>query len=109
MKKKYLKYLILIFVAGLAFNLFLSLTSNNFNGDTSYYNLRVFEHIKETGKPIYYDELSYSGRYNVSPFLFYYLFALISLVPILLKIFPSILLSFIPIIVYFISKEITNN
>ena len=107
--KKHLRYLFLIFVAGLAFNLFLSLTSSNFNGDTSYYNLRVFEHIKETGKPIYYDELSYSGRYFVSPILFYYLFAVISFLPVLLKIIPAVLLSFIPIIVYFISREMAND
>jgi len=109
MKKKSLKYLILIFLISLSFNIFLSLTASNFSGDSSYYNLRFFDHIKETGKPLVYDDLSYSGRFIIGSPLFHYLFALLSFLPILLKIIPAILLSSITVIAYFISKEITGN
>jgi hypothetical protein len=109
MKKKHLKYLILIFLISLAFNIVLSLTSTNFNGDGSYYNLRVFDHIKETGKPLLYDDLSYSGRFVIGSPVFYYLFTIFSFLPILLKIIPALFLSSIIIISYFISKELTGD
>ena len=109
MKNKYLKILFIIFFLSLFFNLYLSFSSPYLNNDKSYFNLRVIDNIKSTGLPIFYDNLSYGGRYLLIQPLFYYIFTILSFIPLCFKIFPALLISSLVIINYFIAKEITND
>lgn len=109
MKNKPLKILIIIFLLSLAFNLYLSLSSPYLNNGGSYFNLRVIDNIKENGLPIFYDDLSYGGRPLVLQYFFHYFMTIFSFIPLYFKIIPSLLISSLVIISYFIAKEITND
>lgn len=109
MNKRYLKILLVIFSLSLIFNLYLSFSSPYLNNDRSYFNLRAIDNIRENGLPIFYDELSYGGRYLIIQPLFHYIFAALSFIPMFFKIFPALLISSLTIICYFIAKEITND
>ena len=104
--------LALIFFFVLGFRLFFLLRTTNFSDSTSYFNLRQIEHIKQTGFPIYQDDLSYSGRFFVFLPFFHYVLAIFSIIlPFWLvgKLIPAIFASSLVLITYFISFEITNN
>ena len=103
MKNKSLKILIVIFLLSLAFNLYLSLSSPYLNNGDSYFNLRVVEHIKENGLPLFYDDLSYGGRPLVLQYFFHYFMTLFSFIPLYFKIISLVIIS------YFIAKEITSD
>jgi len=109
--KKHHYLLILIFIAVLSFRLYFAFQTPYFSDDNSYYILRQVENIRETGLPLYNDELSYSGRtLFFSPF-FDYILAFFSLfMPLILvgKIIPNIFASFIVIAVYLVVSEITK-
>ena len=109
MKKKPLRILTIIFLLSLAFNLYLSFSSPYLNNDESYFNLRVIDNIRSTGLPLFYDDLSYGGRSVIVQPLFYYLFALLSFIPLYYVIFPALLISSLVLISYLIAKEITND
>ncbi|MBL7148363.1 MAG: hypothetical protein ISS82_06055 [Nanoarchaeota archaeon] len=101
--------LVLIFLLVLAFSLYVNFGFNCFSDAKSYFNIRLIENVKDTGMPLLFDPLSYSGVNIVVPQLFHYLIALFSFIPFYLKIFPVIISSFIVFVVYLISKEITKN
>ena len=101
--------LIAIFLITLLFRLYISFTNSSFSSDDSYFNLRVTENIANTGKPLVYDSLSYGGRNLIYSQAFNYLLALFSFIPKHEKIIPTLLGSLIVIIIYFISKKITNS
>lgn len=109
MKIKPLNILATIFLLSLAFNVYLSFSSPYLNNDESYFNLMVIEHIRNTGMPIIYDELSYGGRYLVVQPLFHYLFAMLSFIPFYFKVFPALMISSLVLLGYSIAKEITND
>ena len=113
-KKKFTKehvFVLILFLVVLGARLFFTLQDQGFDYD-SYNALRQVEHIKETGLPLFKDELSYSGRTIIFPPFFYYLLAAFSfIVPLALaaKLLPSIALSSLVIIVYLITKYTTKN
>lgn len=111
MKKSY--YILgLILILTLATRLILAFQTPYFTGDDSYFSLRQIENIKSTGVPLYHDSLSYGGRDQVFMPFFYYLLAFFDLfMPLGLvgKIIPNVLVSLMVVIVYFISKEISND
>ncbi len=105
------KILIGIFLAVLLIRLILAFIVPNLTYE-SYYNLRQVESIKETGLPLYHDDLSYGGRDILFLPLFHYLMAFFSLfLPLMLvaKIIPNLLVASITITTYFISKKISKN
>ncbi len=103
--------LLIIFVATLSVRIALALSTPHVFGEESFFHLRQLEHIQETGKPFYFDELSYSGRiYEFSP-IFDYLLALAGMAlpqVYVTKIIPNIIVSFLIIIAYFIAYQITK-
>lgn len=110
MKKQYW-ILLIIFILTLTTRLYFSLDTETFSSDMAYYQIRHVEHINEHKTPIYYDELSYSGRKIVDTHVFHYFLALFSIIsPIFaFKILPEIMLSGLVILIYFITKKITSN
>jgi hypothetical protein len=105
------KWLITIFIFTILLRLILAFSSPNFTYD-SYFHLRQVEHIRETGLPIYNDELSYGGRtFQFLPF-FHYIMAFFTIflpLELVAKLIPNFLLASLTIIVFLISKKITNN
>ena len=109
-KKTALIILGLIFAVVLAGRLWFALQTSDFSYD-GYYELRQIESVRETGKPIFQDDLSYSGRTQIFPPLFHYVIAFFTLfMPVTLaaKIIPNILASLTLVIVYFITFELTK-
>lgn len=104
-------WLISIFLLALAVRLIFAFLIPNFTYE-SYFHLRQVEHITQTGLPLYTDSLSYGSRELVFlPFFHYFMafFDLILPLELAAKIIPNILMALLTIIVYFISKKITNH
>src|SRR3989344_1794725 len=102
--------LLFIFIFVLAFRLYFVFQSKNFSSDEAYFHLRHINYILENNKILFYDDLSYGGRYVLYPPLFHILFAYITLGSmLLLKIFPAVFASLLVFAVYFIAKYITND
>ncbi|MBW2973363.1 hypothetical protein KY346_03140 [Candidatus Woesearchaeota archaeon] len=104
--------LIILFLIVLATRLYLAYSTPVFSSDDSYFHLRQIEHIKETGAPIFHDDLSFSGRTNIFSPAFHYFIAVFALflptmlvAKLILNIFAASLIFF----VYLIAKKITNN
>jgi len=103
--------LVLIFLFSAGIRIYFALNSENFTYD-AYFNYRQVEHIKETGTPITYDELSYGGREFLFQPVFQYVLAFFTLFmpfELALKIIPNIFASMIVFMVYLITKKITRN
>lgn len=110
MKKQHI-ILAIIFLILISFRLYFAFETPNFDYD-SYFSLRQIENIKETGFPIFEDDLSYSGRESVFIPTFHYILGFFSLfIPTTFaaKILPNIFASTIIFITYLISKKLTNN
>ncbi len=111
MKKRTQYWLIGIFLLTLTVRLLLAFLIPNFTYE-SYFNLRQVQQITETGLPLYHDTLSYGGRDLVFlPFFHYFMafFNLILPLELAAKLIPNILMALLTIIVYLISKKITNH
>lgn len=111
MKIKDSYILIFVFLLTLAFRLSFVLQSENFSSDLAYFNLRQIESIEKTGRPIFEDNLSHSGRTFLFPPLFNYIMAFFNILfgSLALKIIPELLISSLVFIVYLISREITSD
>ena len=101
LKKEYI-WLALIFSLVLGMRLYFAFQAPYFSED-AYFNIRQVEHIRETGLPLFKDDLSYSGRnFLFQPFFqyilaFFNLFMPLNLVCKLLpNIFASCLFYYIP-------------
>lgn len=100
-----------IFLAVVLVRLLFAASIPNFTYD-SYFHLRQVEHIKDTGLPLYNDPLSYGGRQLVFLPLFHYIMAFFSLLlplTFLATVIPNILIASLTIIVFLISKTLTND
>lgn len=109
--KQYKYWLLAIFLTTVAIRLILAFTTPNFTYD-SYFHLKQVEHITDTGLPLYQDTLSYSGReLRFLPFFHYVIAFFNFLLPLhfIAKVLPNIFLASLTIIVFLISKRITNN
>ncbi len=109
MKVKASVILTIIFIVSLFFRLYFSFLSDSFSSDESYFHLRIINYIIDNKMPMFYDELSYGGQRIYYPQLFHILISLFSFIPYFLKIIPAILSSSLIIIIYLISKKITND
>ncbi|MBS3169481.1 glycosyltransferase family 39 protein [Candidatus Woesearchaeota archaeon] len=111
MQKKTAYWLTAIVLITFIARLAVALLVPNFTYD-SYFTFRQVEHIGETGLPLFNDQLSYGGReLTFLPFFYYFsaffdLFLPIEAVALLL---PNLLLSLLPIIVFLISRKVSNS
>lgn len=104
--------LAMFYLLYISVRLYFSIGSNYFSDNDSYYALRQIEHIRDTGKPLITDNLSYSGRiYAVLPFYFYLLALAIKVFPgiITIKIISNLLASLIIPSVYLLVHKVTSN
>lgn len=110
-KRKEYFVLMGLFLLVLGIRLYFALQTEQFSDSMSYFNLRQVESIRNTGLPIFEDSLSYSGRFYIFLPLMHYIIAFFSLVMpswLAAKLVSSLAVSSLVIIVYLISKEITN-
>jgi hypothetical protein len=101
----------LIFLVVFSTRLLLSFSAGGIDYD-SYFTLRQADSIKESGLPIFNDDLSFSGRFYVFPVLFYYLVAFAAFffpVSIAAVIVSSICFSALIPLTYLVSRHITKN
>jgi len=109
--KKSLILVFLIFLITLSIRLYFAFSSNNFDYD-AYFAIRQINHIKETGFPLFKDNLSFSGNLVIFSPVFYYIISLFSLflkTEIAAKILQNLFITLIIPITYLISKKITKN
>lgn len=110
LKKEYI-WLALIFGLVLGIRLYFAFQTPYFSQD-AYFNIRQIEHIRNTGWPLFKDDLSYSGRNFLFQPFFQYILAFFNLfmpLNLVCKMLPNIFASCLIFIVYLIAKEITNS
>ncbi len=103
-------WLIAIFAFVLALRLIIAFQIQYLDYE-AYSTLRHVNSIKDSGLPLFKDELSYSGRTHVFSPVYHYFLALFSLfIPLELvaKIVPNILATLTLIVVFFIARTITE-
>lgn len=104
-------WLIAIFLAVLGFRLYFALQTQHFDYE-AYFNVRQVENIRNTGLPLFVDDLSFGGRTTFFMPLYYYVLAFFTFfIPTLmvLKIIPNIFASCLVFVVFLISLEVTKN
>ncbi|RMF55532.1 hypothetical protein D6745_02020 [Candidatus Woesearchaeota archaeon] len=104
--------LIIITLITLASRLFMAFQTSEFSDDGSYFVLRQVESIREKGKLLYEDRLSFGGReINLNPFYYYFLAFFTFFMPVKTagKIIPNILASLLVPIIYLLSYNLTRN
>jgi len=109
--KKEFWILATFFAVTLAMRLLFAFQTPEFSADEAYYTLRQIEHIKETGLPIFYDELSYGGKDQIVLPGYYYIMAFFNMfLPLwfVVKVIPNIFASLLIPVVYILSLEITK-
>ncbi|MBI3033417.1 glycosyltransferase family 39 protein [Candidatus Woesearchaeota archaeon] len=112
LKPKPVVILIALAVITLSIRLYISFQTPYFSDDTAYFHLRQVEHIRETGIPLYNDELSYGGRTYIFMPLFQYVIAFfVGLTDSLVvgKIIPNLAAVLLMFIVFSIVKHMTKN
>ncbi len=106
------EYIILffIFLFVLAFRLYFAYQTDHFNTDEAYFHLRHINSVVDSKELLFYDQLSYGGRYVLYPPLFHIMLALLSFGSIfMLKLIPEIFISLTVFVVYLIAKEISGD
>lgn len=101
----------LILLLSISLRYYYSYSQNTFQTDESYSVLRQVENIKNTGIPLYYDPLSYSGRESVFNPGYYYVMYALSVVfgeKITFKFIPILFATLGVLAVYIISKKLAN-
>ena len=111
MKKKTLIWLIIIFLLVFGIRLFFAFSIEGVSYE-SYSILRNVDSIKETGLPLFYDDLSFGGREKFFSPLYHYILAIFGFVLsdfLLVKIIPNFFISLVTIIVFFTSMHFSKN
>ncbi|MAG52990.1 MAG: hypothetical protein CMH62_03440 [Nanoarchaeota archaeon] len=101
-KNKKLFILFLIFLIVLGTRLYFAFQTPQFNDD-GYLNYRLVEHISETGKPLFYDQLSYNGRDLLYSPVYHYVLAFFDLflpLDFVLKFLPNFFISLLVFVVF---------
>jgi len=110
MKKDYY-WILAIAMLALALRLYFAFQTPAFTGDEAYMTLRQVEHIRATGMPLTYDELSYGGRTHIfAPFFYYFLafFNLFLPLDLVGKLIPNLFSILIIPIAYLLSWKLTR-
>lgn len=104
-------FLIIIFILTFTLRLYYIGLTDNFSNE-AYFSINQIESILETGKPLSFDNLSYSGRLLIVSPLFYYIIAFFNLVVgsfFSYKILPALFISSTVFIVFLLSMKLTKS
>ncbi len=108
-QEKWLLFLIFLIVLGT--KLYFAFQTPHLNNQ-AYFEQRQIESIFQTGFPLSWDSLSYSGRSLITSPIYYYVMAFFSSflgIGLTLKVLPNIFISLLTIVVFLIVKKITQN
>ncbi len=103
--------LALLFIIVAGFRIFLAFRQRGVDFE-AFSLFRQISSILESGKPLYYDALSFGGRERVFVPIYPYFMTLLSLIipkTLLIKIIPNLLAASIVFPVFLLTKHITNN
>jgi hypothetical protein len=109
--KKQQAALAAIFLIILLIKLYSAFQTPNFTSP-AYFEKRQIENILQTGFPLSWDPLSYSGREYITTPVYHYLLAGLSYVigiELALKIMPNLFISLLSILIFMIVKRLTSN
>ena len=112
MSKRTVMLLIVLFAVVLSLRLYFAFSLHYFSSDDSYFHLRQVEHIRSTGLPIFYDDLSFSGRTHVFSPVFDYLIALFALfLPVVFaaKLVTNVFAASFVFFAYLVAKKVSHN
>jgi uncharacterized membrane protein len=112
MSKRDTALLIVLFLLVLAVRLYIAYSIPEFSSDDSYFHLRQIESIQDSGKPFFYDDLSFAGRTNIFSPVFHYFIALFAIfLPVILaaKLVTNIFAASLVFFVYLVARKLTNN
>lgn len=102
--------LFLLFLFVLGFRLYFAFQTSQFNTDNAYFHFRHIDSLVKENKILFYDDLSYGGRFILYPPLFHIIMALLSFGSIfMLKFIPEFFISLTVFVVYIIAKEISGS
>lgn len=104
--------LAVLFLLVFAVRLYIAFSSPYLSDDASYFHLRQVEHIRDTGVPIFSDDLSFSGRDRVFSPVFHYLVAGTALflpsvvaAKLVTNFFAALLVFFVYLLVNYLTKD----
>ncbi len=103
--------LVALFVASIAIRLAIAFQTSHLEYE-GYGVARQIESIRETGLPLYNDDLSYGGRDRVFSPVYYYLLAGFSFfmpIELVAKIIPNLLASTLVFAIFFLSMQVSKN
>lgn len=103
--------LVLIFVAVAFLRISLAFQSEYVDYD-AFNTLRIVDHIKETGRPLFSDELSFGGKQQIFSPVYYYVLAFFSFFisdVLLVKIIPNIFAAAIVFPAFYVVRYITKD
>ncbi len=103
--------ILIIFLLILIFRIFFIFQTPHFGDSEAYFTIRNIENIIQHKIPLFNDELSYSGRFQLFSPLFFYFLAPFYLVlgSIALKLLPALFISSLVFVTYLIASKITKN
>ena len=104
------RILIAVFLLALFARLYFSFQTPYLD-NPGYLIKRYTENILDTGRPLFYDQLSYNGREVLYSPLWHYILSVFSIVfgNAALKLIPAIFSSLLVFVVYLLSKKIVDN
>ncbi|MBM3200169.1 hypothetical protein FJZ53_04480, partial [Candidatus Woesearchaeota archaeon] len=102
---------LLIFLTSIAFRLYFSFQTEQYSDSNSFFQVRYVDHIKETYKPMTYDQLSFGGRQRqiAQVPVFSYMLAGLSFIPHAYKIMPTIFASLTVLVAYLVALKLTED
>jgi hypothetical protein len=112
MVKNSTKWLLVIFLFSLALRLFFAFKTPTFSDDNAYLTMRQVQSIVHSGFPVYYDQLSYSGRQQFFLPIFYYSLAFFDLflpLQFVMKVIPNLFASCLVFVVFILTRQLTKN
>lgn len=101
----------IIFLVVIAIRLIIAFQTQFFNYD-AYFDLRQVQSIRETGIPLYNDDLSYGGKSHLFAPLHSYMLGFFSIfmpIEIAAKILPNLFAALLVVLFYFMSLKITKS
>lgn len=110
MDRKYV-ILVVIFLLTLGSRLYFAYETEGLD-NSAYFHVKQVDSIRESGRPLFYDDLSYGGRYYQFPPLFDYVLAILTFIfpaGFVFKFFPNFFASFSVIVIYALANRISKN
>src|SRR3989344_5500433 len=103
-------FLLCFFLITLTLRLSTAFSATYFSSDEAYFHLRHIEHLLTFHQPLFFDDLSFSGRIILYPPLFHILMSIFTFGNLfLLKLLPELFFSSFIFVAYLLCFELTRH